>query len=90
VDGLTSTAPICPSKGDKQGCPLSLILFALFLSDIGTDLGCGVQQGVWACHCSIKSVASLGSGMLRICSLLMTWRSLTPVRSVFNLKCTVS
>jgi hypothetical protein len=39
VDGLTSTAPICPSKGVKQGCPLSPILFALFLSDVGAALG---------------------------------------------------
>jgi hypothetical protein len=35
VDGLTSTAPICPSKGVKQGCPLSPIMFALFLRDTG-------------------------------------------------------
>jgi hypothetical protein len=37
VDGLTRTAPICP-KGVKQGCPLSPILFALLLSDVGAAL----------------------------------------------------
>jgi hypothetical protein len=37
VDGLTSAAPICPSKGVKQGCHISPILLALFLSDIGAD-----------------------------------------------------
>jgi hypothetical protein len=62
VDGLTSTAPSSPSKGVEQGCPLSPILFALFLSDVGAALGlrhstgcmgvplqnvdCG-QSGVW-------------------------------------------
>jgi hypothetical protein len=50
VDGLTSTAPISPSKGVKQGCSLSPILFALFLSDVGAALGI-IQQGVWACLC---------------------------------------
>jgi hypothetical protein len=39
VDGLTSTALISPSKGVKQGCPLSPILFELFLSDVGAALG---------------------------------------------------
>jgi hypothetical protein len=39
VDGLTISVPICPSKGVKQGCPLSPILFALFLSDIGAAFG---------------------------------------------------
>jgi hypothetical protein len=39
VDGFTGTAPISPSKGVKQGCPLSPILFALFLSDVGAALG---------------------------------------------------
>jgi hypothetical protein len=32
--GLTSAAPICPSKGVKQGCPFNPILFALCLSAI--------------------------------------------------------
>jgi hypothetical protein len=36
VDGLTGTAPISPSKGVKQGCPLSPILFAMFLSDVAS------------------------------------------------------
>jgi hypothetical protein len=39
VDGLTSTAPISPFKGDKQGCPICPILFALFLSNVGAALG---------------------------------------------------
>jgi hypothetical protein len=39
VDGLTSTAPISPPKGVEQGCLLSPILFALFLSDVGAALG---------------------------------------------------
>jgi hypothetical protein len=39
VDGLTCTPPICPSKGVWQGCPLSPILLALFLSDVGAAFG---------------------------------------------------
>jgi hypothetical protein len=45
VDGLTCTAPICPSKGAKQGCPLGPILFALFLSDVGAALGMRLSTG---------------------------------------------
>jgi hypothetical protein len=37
VNALTSTAPICSSKGVKQGCPHSPILLALFLSSTGAD-----------------------------------------------------
>jgi hypothetical protein len=37
VNGPTNTVPFCPSKGVQQGCPLSPILFALFLSDIGAE-----------------------------------------------------
>jgi hypothetical protein len=50
VDDLTSTAPVSPSNGVKQGCPVSPILFALFLSDVGAALGMR-QQGAWACFC---------------------------------------
>jgi hypothetical protein len=45
VDGFTSTAPFCPSKGGKQGCPLSPILFALFLSDIRAAFGVRHSRG---------------------------------------------
>jgi hypothetical protein len=89
VDGLTRSAPISPSKGVKQGCPLSPILFALFLSDVGAALGMHHSTGRMGVPMQNVERASLGSGMLRICSLLMTWRSLTLVRSVFNLRCTV-
>jgi hypothetical protein len=44
VDGLTSTAPICPSKGVEQDCPLSLILFALFLSYMGCFGGAALNR----------------------------------------------
>jgi hypothetical protein len=39
VDGFTSTLSICHSKGVKQGCPLSPICFALFLSNTTAALG---------------------------------------------------
>jgi hypothetical protein len=90
LDGLTSTAPICPSKGVKQGCPLSPILFALFLSDAGAAFGVRHSTGRMGVPLQHLERGQSGSGMLRICCWLTTWRSLKLVRSVFNLKCTVS
>jgi hypothetical protein len=90
VDGLTSTAPIFLSEGVKQGCSLSPFVFALFLSDVGAALGMRHSAGRMGVPLQHYSVASPGPGMLRICCLLMTWRSLTLVRSVFNLRCTVT
>jgi hypothetical protein len=68
VDGLTSTAPICPSKGVKQGCPLSPILLALFLSDIWAAFG--VRQSTGRMGVPLQHVRRGQSGVWHVTHLL--------------------
>jgi hypothetical protein len=68
VDGLTSTAPISPSKGVKQGCPLSPILFALFLSDVGAALG--MRHSAGRMGVPLQNVERCQSGVWHVTHLL--------------------
>ena len=46
VDGPKRTGPVSPTKGVKQGCPLSPLLFALFIYDYAQSVQCLQAKGV--------------------------------------------
>jgi hypothetical protein len=70
MDGLSSTAPISPSQGVKQGFPLSSILFSLFLSDVGAALRLIHSTGRICFGVPLQNVVRGQSGVLHVTQLL--------------------
>eukprot|EP00983_Pelagomonas_calceolata_P036123 1129730-Pelagomonas_calceolata.AAC.1 len=45
MDG-NKRARVRPTNGVKQGCPLSPLLFSLYINDMGTDISEGIRGAV--------------------------------------------
>lgn len=66
VDGDKITPPIRPSRGVKQGCPLSPFLFSLYLNDVDKWVGDGATMG----RAGSPLGAVAGTGDLRVSHML--------------------
>ena len=83
VDGHKRTAPIRPMHGVKQGCPLSPLLFSLYINDVaerfrnvardGVQLRSGVQVSMMLYADDLCLVSNTKSGLQRMLNVLSSY-----------------